>query len=161
MPKPAQPPPPVIQNRKAKFEYEVLEKLECGIVLTGSEVKSLREGRASLDEAFAVVRGEELWLRACTIQPYSHAGEHDNHDPTRDRKLLARKAEIRKLHAKVMQKGLTLAPLRLGFNDRGLVKVRIGLVRGKKLHDKRETIKKRDADRHFERIQKSGGKPRR
>ena len=141
---------PVLKNKKARFNFEILEKIECGIVLTGSEVKSLRDGKASLEEAFAVVRKTELYLRDCTIQPYPQAG-YAQHEPTRPRKLLARKREIRKLHQQITQKGLTLVPIKIFFNDRGLAKCQIGLARGKKLHDKRQDHKKRDAKREMDR----------
>ncbi len=141
---------PVIKNKKATFNYEILERFECGIALTGSEVKSLRDGKASLAEAFAVVRGSEVFLRDCTIQPYPQAG-YAQHEPTRPRKLLLRKREIRKLHQQVTQKGLTLIPIRIFFNERGLAKCIIGLARGKKTHDKRQDHKKRDAEREMKR----------
>ena len=140
------PPTPQIKNKKARFNFEILEQAEAGISLTGSEVKSLRSGKASLEEAFAVIRDGEAFLRDCNISPYPQAG-YAQHKPTRERKLLLHKREIRKLFNKVTQKGLTLVPLRMYFNDRGLVKVLIGLVRGKKLHDKRQDLKKRDDQR--------------
>jgi SsrA-binding protein len=144
------PPTPQIRNKKARFNFEVLEKVEAGISLTGSEVKSLRDGRASLEEAYAVVRAGEVFLRDCNISPYPQAG-YAQHKPTRERKLLLHRREIRKLFNKVTQKGLTLVPLKMYFTDRGLVKVLIGLARGKKLHDKRQDIKRRDDQRAIER----------
>ena len=140
------PPTPQIKNKKARFNFEILEQAEAGISLTGSEVKSLRSGKASLEEAFAVIRDGEAFLRDCNISPYPQAG-YAQHKPTRERKLLLHRREIRKLFNKVTQKGLTLIPLRMYFNDRGLVKVVIGLARGKKLHDKRQALKKRDDQR--------------
>ena len=147
------PPTPQIKNKKARFNFEILEQAEAGISLTGSEVKSLRAGKASLEEAFAIIRDGEAFLRDCNISPYPQAG-YAQHKPTRERKLLLHKREIRKLFNKVTQKGLTLIPLKMYFNDRGLVKVLIGLVRGKKLHDKRQDLKKRDDQRAMERAQR-------
>ena len=140
------PPTPQIKNKKARFNFEILEQAEAGISLTGSEVKSLRSGKASLEEAYAVIRDGEAFLRDCNISPYPQAG-YAQHKPTRERKLLLHRREIRKLFNKVTQKGLTLIPLKMYFNDRGLVKVLIGLARGKKLHDKRQDLKKRDDQR--------------
>lgn len=150
------PPPPRVHNKKARHDFEILETLETGIALTGSEVKSLRSGKASLDEAFAVVREGELFLRDCHISPYPQAG-YAQHEPTRERKLLARRSEIRKLHAKVTQKGLTLVPIEIYFNDRGLVKVQIALARGKKLHDKRQDLKKSEHTREMQREMRRRG----
>jgi SsrA-binding protein len=147
------PPSPQIRNKKARFRFEVLEQAEAGISLTGSEVKSLRSGKASLEEAYAVIRDDEAFLRDCNISPYPQAG-YAQHKPTRERKLLLHKREIRKLFNKVTQKGLTLIPLKMYFNDRGLVKVLIGLARGKKLHDKRQDLKKRDDQRAMARAQR-------
>jgi SsrA-binding protein len=144
-------PTPVIKNKKARFQYEILEKHECGIVLTGSEVKSLRSGKASLEESFALIRGGEAFLRDFNIQPYAQASGLSQHEPTRERKLLMRRREIKKLFEQVSRKGLTLIPMKLFFNDRGLAKVLIGLARGKKLHDKRQDTKKREAQRDMER----------
>jgi len=144
------PPSPQIRNKKARFRFEILEQVEVGIALSGSEVKSLRDGRASLEEAWAVVRGGEVFLRGCNISPYPQAG-YAQHEPARERKLLLHRRQIRKLENKVMQRGFTLAPLKMYFNERGLVKVLIGLCRGKKLYDKRETIKRRDQQRDLAR----------
>lgn len=137
---------PRIDNRRARFDFEILDRFEAGIALTGSEVKSLRAGRASIDEAWALIRDDELYLRDFTIQEYANAG-YTHHKTNRERKLLLHRREIRKLLVKVTQKGLTLIPLSLYFSDRGWVKLQIALVRGKKVHDKRESIKKRDTDR--------------
>lgn len=134
---------PAIVNRKARFQFEILEKVEAGLVLLGSEVKALRQGLASLEESFGRIYDDEVFLVGLHIQQYSHAGGR-NHEPTRKRKLLLRRREIRKLKAKVTQKGLTLLPLSITFNERGLAKVELGLCRGKNLHDKRETIRKRE-----------------
>jgi len=144
---------PRIKNKKARFNYEILEQVEAGIALTGSEVKSLRAGKASLEEAFAIIRGGEVFLKDCNISPYPQAG-YAQHKPARERKLLLHKREIRKLQNKVTQKGLTLIPLVLYFNDRGLIKILIGLVRGKKHQDKRQDLKTRDDKRAMERALK-------
>lgn len=140
----------VCTNRKAGFRYETLEKIECGVVLEGSEVKSLREKNASIEEAYVRFDGGELWLIGSHINPYAFANTQ-NHDPIRKRKLLVHKTELRKLKPKVEQKGLTLIPLRIFFNARGLAKVTIALARGKTLGDKRQTIKTREAKREISR----------
>jgi SsrA-binding protein len=137
-------------NRKARHNYVVLDRMEAGIVLLGTEVKSLRDGQVSLDEAFARLQGEELFLVGCHIKPYS-AGSAHNHDPLRPRKLLLHRQQIRKLASKVTQKGQTLVPLAIFFNKRGLAKVDLALVRGKTKADKRDTIRERDARRDMER----------
>lgn len=139
-----------IQNRRARYEYEILETHEAGISLLGTEVKSIRNGKASLDESFAMIRNEEITLENMQITPYE-LGTTQNHEPKRSRKLLLHKAEIRKLKYKISDKGLTLIPLKLYFNPKGKVKIEVALVRGKKLYDKRETIKKRDIDREMRR----------
>jgi SsrA-binding protein len=138
-----------VSNRKARHEYEILDTREAGVVLQGTEVKSLRDGRANLQDAFARLDGGEVWLYNMHISPYE-AGNRFNHDPLRPRKLLLHKSEIRKLIGQVEQKGLTLIPLDLYFR-RGMAKVTLALVRGKKLHDKREDLKKRDMQREMER----------
>jgi SsrA-binding protein len=146
-----QPPgPPRLLNRKARHEFEILEDVEAGIALTGSEVKSLRSGRASLDEAYAYIDRDEAWLRDFTIQPYEQAG-YSQHEPKRPRKLLLHRREIRKWTSKVVQRGFTLVPLAVYFNERGIVKVQIALARGKNVADKRESIKKRDQQRDIDR----------
>lgn len=144
---------PRIQNRKAGFQYEIIEKLEAGLALAGSEVKSLRAGKASLEEAFITIRNGEAWLRSCNIAHYPQAG-YAQHPPTRERKLLLHRRELKKLLAKVTQRGFTIVPLRIFFNERGLAKAQIALVRGKKLHDKRESIKERDDQRRMHRAQR-------
>ncbi len=141
---------PIAENRKARHRFTVLDTIECGVVLQGSEVKSLREGKISLDEAYARVRDGEVWLVGCDIQEYSHAGAW-KHDPKRPRKLLVRRREIRRFANQAHEKGLTLVPLKIYFNQRGLVKVLLGLCRGKKLHDKRQALKKADMRREIER----------
>ena len=139
----------IASNRKARHEYHILERLETGIALTGTEVKSLRAGKVALREAFATERGGELWLVGATIEPYLQ-GNRANHEPTRDRKLLAHKHEIEELAARVAEKGLTLIPLRLYFKD-GRVKAEIALARGKDLYDKRHSIRERETKRDIER----------
>lgn len=146
---------PVIRNKKARFEFEILETVDAGIVLTGSEVKSLRDGKASLEEAFASIQDEEVWLRDCNISPYPMAG-YAQHKPTRERKLLLHRREIRKWAAKVRERGWTIIPLQLFFSDRGLVKVQLGLARGKTHEDKRASLKKREAEREIDRAMKRG-----
>lgn len=137
----------IATNRKARFEFEILDKIEAGIVLRGTEVKSVRAGKISLQESYALPRGEELWLEGCTIQPYEQ-GNINNHEPTRPRKLLLHKKEIRKLMQRTAEKGLTLVPLAIYFKGSNL-KIELGVARGKKLYDKRDTIKKRDNDRRL------------
>ena len=140
----------VATNRKAFHDYFIEERYEAGMMLHGTEVKSLREGRVNLQDSYASVRGSEVFLHQCHISPYSH-GNIMNHDPTRVRKLLLHKAEIHKLLGKTQQKGLTLVPLRIYFTKRGYAKVALGLAKGKKLYDRRETIKSREAGREVER----------
>jgi SsrA-binding protein len=145
----------VSENRKARHEYEVLETLECGIMLAGSEVKSLRDGKLSLDESYARVKDGDLWLLGADIAEYPQAALF-NHKPKRPRKLLVHKIEFRKFAQRAKEKGLTLVPLRFYFNERGLAKVQLGLCKGKKLHDKRETLKKSDAKRDIDRAMRKG-----
>jgi SsrA-binding protein len=133
-------------NKAARFNYEILETFEAGIVLQGSEVKSIREGRISLKESFADIRDREMVLIDCHIQPYEAANRW-NHDPRRVRKLLLHHREIKRLTGKVQERGLTLIPLQVILNDKGLVKIEIALGKGKKVYEKRETIKARDLDR--------------
>jgi SsrA-binding protein len=136
-------------NRKARHEYTILQTYEAGISLQGTEVKALRAGKINLVDSYAVIREAEVWLISAHISEYAQ-GNINNHVPTRDRKLLLNKSEIRKLIGKVKEKGLTLVPLRLYFKS-GKVKVELGLVKGKKEYDKRETIAKRDFQRDQER----------
>jgi len=140
----------VSENRKAKFRYEILDSVECGMMLVGSEVKSMREGKLSLDEAHIRVTGGELWLVGADLAQYNNAGMW-NHDPRRPRKLLVHQKEFDKFAGRAFERGLTLIPLRVYFNDRGLAKCVMGLVKGKKIHDKRESIKKRETDRGLQR----------
>jgi SsrA-binding protein len=140
----------ISENRKARHKYEIIDTLECGIMLVGSEVKSLREGRVSLDEAYGRVRQGEVWLVNCEIPEYKQATVW-NHDPKRPRKLLVHRRELHKFASQAHEKGLTLAPLKLYFNERGVAKVLMALCRGKKLHDKREDMKKADVRRDLDR----------
>lgn len=135
----------IASNKKAFHDYHVLQKFEAGIALTGTEVKSLREGRANLKDSYVAFRDGEAFLLGAHISPYSH-GNIQNHDPERMRKLLLHRAEIDRLRVQVVEKGLTVVALRLYFKG-GRVKAEIGVVRGKKLYDKRETEKRREADR--------------
>ncbi len=142
-----------IVNRKAKFEYHFLAEFEAGIVLTGTEIKSIREGNANLKEAYCVFRDGELFIRNMHISEYKY-GTHNNHDPLRVRKLLLKKGELKKLERKVKEKGLTIVPYKLFLSERGFAKILIELAQGKKSYDKRETIKARDSKRDLERIKK-------
>jgi SsrA-binding protein len=132
-------------NRKALFDFEILERFEAGMALVGTEVKAIREGRVNLRDSYARVERGEVWALNVHISPYSHRGYVD-HEPLRKRKLLLHKAEIRKLIGRTVEKGLTLVPLRMYFKN-GRIKMAIGLARGKKVHDKRETIRRREVDR--------------
>jgi len=143
----------VADNRRARHEYHLLERYEAGIVLTGTEVKSLREGRAELRQAFADVRGDEIWLIGAHIAPYAQ-GSTASHDPDRDRKLLLHRREIETLTVKVQEKGLTIVPTRLYFKN-GRAKVEVAVAKGKELRDKRRDIASRDAQRQIERALKS------
>ncbi|MBK8913663.1 MAG: SsrA-binding protein SmpB [Phycisphaerales bacterium] len=143
--------PPRIQNRKARHDFEIIDTLEAGISLTGSEVKSLRAGQASLDGAYAHIRDGELFLVDANINPYERAAEMFQHKPKRVRKLLAKRTEIKKLLSKVTQKGFTLVPLMMYFNERGLVKVSLALATGKSHADKRQTLRARDDQREMNR----------
>ncbi len=140
-----------IVNRKARFEYEFIDKFIAGIVLKGTEIKSIRESKASLQHAYCLIRGDEVFVRDLHISPYSQAA-HYNHDPVRERKLLLNKREIKKLAAKSKEKGLTIIPTRLFINNRGFAKLEIALAKGKKTHDKRQDIKERDQKRELDRM---------
>jgi SsrA-binding protein len=139
-----------IKNRSAYFEYFIDDKYTAGIMLTGTEVKSLRAGKASFNDGYCIFHNGELWLRSFHIAEYTF-GTVNNHDPVRERKLLLSKRELKKLETKIKEKGYTIIPLRLFFNEKNLAKLEIGLGKGKKLHDKRETIKQRDTDREIKR----------
>jgi SsrA-binding protein len=146
----------IADNRKARFNYAIDETLEAGIALTGSEVKSLRSGKASIGESYAAARDGELWLFNSNISEYKQAGRF-NHAPKRPRKLLLHKRQINKLIGAVEREGMTVVPLKMYFNDKGRAKVEIALAKGKKLHDKRETEKKRDWARERGRLLRQKG----
>lgn len=135
----------IATNRKANFEYEIIDRYEAGIVITGTEVKSLREGKVNLQEAYGRIAKDEVWLINSHINEYKY-GNINNHEPLRQRKLLLNRKEIRKIKQQLQEKGLTLVPLKMYFKS-SLVKVEIGIARGKKLYDKRESIKKREVER--------------
>jgi SsrA-binding protein len=143
----------VAQNRKARHDYHIEEAIEAGLVLTGSEVKSLRESGASLADAYASVEGGELWLKNAHIPEYKNAA-YNNHEPRRARKLLVRKSELGKLAERIERSGYTLVPLSLYFGERGYAKVQLALARGKKHHDRREDITEREVRREMDRALK-------
>ena len=140
----------ICENRKARHKYEILQQVECGVMLIGSEVKSLREGQISLNEAYVRVENRELWLIGADIAEYRQ-DSFWNHKPKRSRKLLVHRRELDKLSTKAFEKGLTLIPLRMYFNARGIVKVMVAVGRGKNLHDKRQTLKDADNKRRLSR----------
>ncbi|MEM7370663.1 MAG: SsrA-binding protein SmpB [Bacteroidota bacterium] len=140
----------IVQNRKARFEYSLEEVLTAGMALKGTEVKSLRLGKASIQEAYCIIEKDEVFIRGLTIPEYPQ-GNIFNHEPTRTRKLLLTKKEIRKLRKGIEQKGNTIVPLKIFFDDRNLAKINIALAKGKKIHDKRESVKKRDTQRELDR----------
>jgi len=142
-----------IKNRQAFYEYFIDAKYEAGIVLLGTEVKSIRQGKVSFNDSYCLLHKGEIWLKSLHIAEYSH-GNVNNHDPLRERKLLLQKKEIRKIESKLKEKGYTLIPLRLYFNEKGLAKMEIGLAKGKKIHDKRESIRKRDTEKEMKRYLK-------
>jgi len=146
----------VAENRKARHEFFIDETFEAGLVLTGTEVKSLRQGRANIAESYAAAEGDELWLINAHIPEYS-AGNRFNHAPRRRRKLLMRRREINRLAGAVQKEGMTLVPLRIFFNARGLAKLQLGLAKGKKLHDKRATQRDRDWQRQKARLMRDRG----
>ncbi|HWE80764.1 MAG TPA: SsrA-binding protein SmpB [Gaiellaceae bacterium] len=143
----------IADNRKARHEYQLLDRVEAGLVLTGTEVKSLREGRAVLGQAYADIRDGEAWLHGAEIAIYDQ-GNRANHDPTRPRKLLLHRREIDRIYGQVREKGLTLVPTRLYFKD-GRVKIELALARGKDVRDKRRAVAERDAKRDIERVMKT------
>jgi len=142
-----------IKNRSAFFEYYIDDKYDAGMVLTGTEVKSLRSGKASFNDAYCHFQQGELYVKSLHIAEYV-LGTYANHNPVQDRKLLLNKKELKKIDTKVKEKGYTIIPLRIYFSEGGKAKIEIGLARGKKLHDKRESIKQRDADRELKRYVK-------
>ena len=143
-----------IKNRQAYFEYFIDDKYVAGIMLTGTEVKSLREGKASFNDSYCIFLNGELYIRSFHISEYTH-GTVNNHDPVRERKLLLNRRELKKLESRLKKEtGYTIVPLRLFFNEKNLAKIEIGLGKGKKLHDKRETIRQRDTERELKRYVK-------
>lgn len=140
----------LIQNRKANFEYEILEELVAGIVLMGTEVKSLRNSKASLSEAYCHIINDEVFIKEMHISEYKLI-KHTNHEPLRERKLLLKKGEILKLHKKIKERGLTIIPLNVHLTDTGYIKIKIALAKGKKVYNKKETIRLRDLDRDLKR----------
>lgn len=144
---------PIASNRRARHEYDILETYEAGIELTGTEVRSLRDNNCQLKDCYVLIRGGEAWLHNVHIAPYRNGG-WDNVDPDRKRKLLLHKREIRLLDQKTREKGLALVPLSMYFNESSLVKIELALARGKKLHDKRQSMAERDAKRDIERALK-------
>lgn len=139
-----------ISNRSASFHFAIEQKFSAGMVLTGTEIKSIRQGKASFNDSYCLIHEGELFVKSLHIAEYSH-GTYSNHDPLRDRKLLLTKKEIRKLSTKTKEKGFTIIPLRIFFSESGYAKLEIALARGKKLHDKRDSIKAKDAERELKR----------
>ena len=146
----------VCRNRKATYRFEIFERVECGLALRGCEVKSLRERDVSLNEAYAAILNDELWLIGCHIGAYRF-GQASTQEPLRKRKLLVHRRDIRKLKSRFEQKGLTLVPLRIYFNDRGIAKLTLGVARGKKFADKRDDMKARDHKREIDRAVRGKG----
>jgi SsrA-binding protein len=142
-----------IKNRSAYHHYFIDAKYEAGMVLLGTEVKSLREGKISFNDSYCQLHQGEMWVKSLHIAQYSH-GTTNNHDPLRDRKLLLQKRELKKIEGKLKEKGFTLIPLSIRFTEKGLAKIEIGLAKGKKLYDKRETLKQKDVDREMKRFLK-------
>ena len=140
-----------IRNRQAYYDYFIDDKYEAGMVLTGTEVKSLRAGRASFNDSYCYFHHGEMWIKSLHIAEYSH-GTSSNHDPLRERKLLLNKKELRKIESKIKEKGVTVVPLRIFFSDKGIAKIELGLGKGKKLYDKRETLKERDNQREMKKF---------
>jgi SsrA-binding protein len=145
---------PEIVNRKARFNYEFIESYKAGLVLTGTEIKSVKEGKVNMSDSFCYFRNGELWLKNLHISVYSN-GSYANHEPLRLRKLLLQKRELRKLEGKIKEKGLTIIPYKIFFNERGIAKIQIELAKGKKAYDKRETIKERDTQKEIQRVKKA------
>lgn len=146
----------IIKNRKALFEYSLLDTFDAGIQLLGSEIKSIRAGKANLQEAYCFFVGEELFIKGMHIAEYSHGG-YANHDPVRHRKLLLKRTELHKIKNKLKEKGLTVIPVKLYINKRGFAKLEIAVAKGKKLFDKRQSIKNKDAKRELDRTRKNFG----
>lgn len=143
-----------IKNRRATFDYEILDTFIAGIQLYGTEIKSIRNSEASLNEAYCVFEGDELYVRSMHINEYAF-GSHNNHDPKRDKKLLLERQELNRMKKKVAEKGLTIVPMELFINDNGLAKLKIAVGQGKKTHDKRDSIREKDDKRALDRLKKS------
>ena len=141
----------VILNKKASFEFLLLQTFTAGIILTGTEVKAIREGKASLSEAYCLITNGEIWLTNMHISEYKQ-GSYNNHEPKRLRKLLLNRAEIRKIESRLKEKGTTIVPTQLFFNERGFAKIDIAVARGKKMYDKREDLKKKDQEREIRKV---------
>ena len=142
-----------IVNRRASFNFFISDEAEAGIQLTGTEVKAIREGKANLSDSYCYFKNDELWIKNLHISPYEH-GSYANHEAKRERKLLLHRHQLTKMQSKLKEKGVTVIPISIQENERGLIKVRIGLARGKKLFDKRETLKKAEAKREMGRVMK-------
>ena len=140
-----------IRNRQAYYDYFIEDKYDAGMVLTGTEVKSLRAGRASFNDSYCYFHRGEMWVKNLHIAEYSH-GTSSNHDPLRERKLLLNKKELRKIESKIKEKGITVVPLRIFFSEKGIAKMELGLGKGKKIYDKRDTIKQRDNEREMKKF---------
>lgn len=141
----------ISKNKKAFFSYEILEKYLCGIVLVGSEVKSIRLNNVSIGEAYCFISNGEMFIKGMNISPYKEGGIHNNHEPLRDKKLLLKKKEISKISEVISQKGLTIVPLEIIISTTGFIKIQIGIGRGKNLFDKKQSIKIKDLDREIKR----------
>ncbi len=142
-----------IRNKRASFDYELIERFKAGVQLVGTEIKSIRQGKASLVDSYCYFVNGELWLKGMRISEYFY-GTFNNHQPERERKLLLKKKELEKLERKTKESGLTIVPVKLFFNERGFVKIEIALAKGKKQHDKRESLKLKDAGREMDRARK-------
>jgi len=142
-----------IRNKRASFDYELIERFAAGVQLVGTEIKSIRLGKANLVDSYCYFVKGELWLKGMRVSEYFY-GTYNNHQPERDRKLLLKKKELQKLERKTKESGLTIVPVKIFLNERGFAKVEIALARGKKMHDKRETLKHKDASREMDRVRK-------
>ena len=142
-----------IRNKRAGFDFEIVQSFEAGIMLTGSEIKSIRDGGGSINEAFCLLRDEELYIKNMNIPEYSH-GSYSNHEPTRLRKLLLKKRELERITAKIKEKGFSIIPVRVFINERSFAKVEVALARGKKKFDKRDSLKQKETKREMDRVMK-------
>lgn len=142
-----------IRNKRAGFDFEIIQSFEAGMMLTGSEIKSIRDGGGSINEAFCLLRDEELYIKNMNIPEYSH-GSYSNHEPTRLRKLLLKKRELERITAKIKEKGFSIIPVRVFINERGFAKIEVALARGKKKFDKRDSLKQKETKREMDRVMK-------